>query len=872
MYHTSISTPGALASGTRLAVVTHGARRSARTCRLQRPVTVGRRRSARDVTPRQAVACCTHTVGMFRLRSQPHQSRRPVVTCRAKAANSSNSGNNGKGPSDDASPGQEESAEGSTTPTVLSSSAENGKTSKATSPTASSNGASSNGTKRSAPSAPTTSHQQKKSGRSNSRQGFQGSSALLVLLQFAGLMGLAFFLFPTQRVNNNFGANPPLRVSYSGFLKAVNEDAVSEVLVDNYDVYFSVRKESKLNPLNKPAGNNGKESSRSPSTSASSQLWGTTQLERQRDSMAREDGSDGRQNVIFVATRPADLTNPYSKLVENGVKFSAPESMSRERGMGSFLIFILYIVLFITLMARFSGRNKRGMFRDRNHAGNGGGNKDGELEAAVKFNQVAGVDEVKQELEEVVDYLKNPEKYIAVGAKPPGGVLMVGPPGTGKTLLAKAVAGEAEVPFFSMSASEFVELYVGMGAARVRELFARARKEAPCIIFIDEIDAVAKGRDGPLRGIGNDEREQTLNQLLTELDGFDARTSVIVLAATNRADVLDSALRRPGRFDRVVQVEAPDKKGREAILNVHVTDREMPLDSDVSLEVVASKTIGFTGAELKNVVNEAALLAARANEEVVNASHMDAAVERQIAGLEKKGSIVNPHERSTVARHEVGHALVGQAVSRLLASAPKVLKLSIMPRTGGALGFTYSVPTDEDRRLTFADEIRGTLATLLGGRAAEQVACERVSTGAIDDIQRATGLAYRSVAELGLSKAVGPINVQVLVNGAQESGLLGERSNAVSEQVDSEVRSLVDHAASAARAVVRKNRGLLFEISMALEEEETLSGDMLQQLLAKVEVPKELKEFISEANEELQPLEGTSNLSRAGSFARFPSR
>jgi cell division protease FtsH len=348
----------------------------------------------------------------------------------------------------------------------------------------------------------------------------------------------------------------------------------------------------------------------------------------------------------------------------------------------------------------------------------------------------------------------------------------VGPPGTGKTLLAKAVAGEADVPFISCSASEFVELYVGMGASRVRDLFARAKKDAPSIVFIDEIDAVAKGRDGRLRSVGNDEREQTLNQLLTELDGFESNSTVIVLGATNRADVLDPALRRPGRFDRIVMVEPPDRQGREEILNVHVLKKQLPLATDVDINVIAAATAGFTGADLANLVNEAALLAGRASKLEVGKEEFSRAVERSIAGIEKKRSTLHGSEKSVVARHEAGHAVVGTAVAKFIPGQSRVQKLSILPRTGGTLGFTYIPPAAEDRYLFFVDELRGRLVTLLGGRAAEEVVYSgRVSTGALDDIKRATDVAYKAVAEYGLNSSIGPMSLATLSGGGlDESG------------------------------------------------------------------------------------------------------
>jgi len=465
------------------------------------------------------------------------------------------------------------------------------------------------------------------------------------------------------------------------------------------------------------------------------------------------------------------------------------------------------------------------------------------------FADVAGVDEAKEELEEIVEFLKNPERYSRLGARPPRGVLLVGPPGTGKTLLAKAVAGEADVPFISCSASEFVELYVGMGASRVRDLFARAKKDAPSIVFIDEIDAVAKGRDGRLRSVGNDEREQTLNQLLTELDGFESNSTVIVLGATNRADVLDPALRRPGRFDRIVMVEPPDRQGREEILNVHVLKKQLPLATDVDINVIAAATAGFTGADLANLVNEAALLAGRASKLEVGKEEFSRAVERSIAGIEKKRSTLHGSEKSVVARHEAGHAVVGTAVAKFIPGQSRVQKLSILPRTGGTLGFTYIPPAAEDRYLFFVDELRGRLVTLLGGRAAEEVVYSgRVSTGALDDIKRATDVAYKAVAEYGLNSSIGPMSLATLSGGGlDESGgsfPWGKDQGQVVDMVQKEVRTLLQSALAVSLLVIRLNLAVLEGLGAQLEAEERLEGDDLENWLNMVEAPMELAAFI----------------------------
>ncbi|MEO1561308.1 MAG: ATP-dependent zinc metalloprotease FtsH, partial [Cyanobacteria bacterium J06632_19] len=455
-------------------------------------------------------------------------------------------------------------------------------------------------------------------------------------------------------------------------------------------------------------------------------------------------GSGGKQ---VYTTTPIALDLDLPKILrDNNVEFAAPPP-DNNGWIGTLLSWVIPPLIFFGiwgfLMRRQGGaaltvgKSKARIFSEGS--------------TGVQFSDVAGVDEAKAELEEIVDFLKNADKYTRLGAKIPKGALLVGPPGTGKTLLAKAIAGEAGVPFFSISGSEFIELFVGVGAARVRDLFEQAKKQAPCIVFIDELDALGKSRGGA-NGImgGNDEREQTLNQLLTEMDGFDANTGVIIIAATNRPEVLDPALRRPGRFDRQIVVDRPDKIGREAILKVHA--RNVKLTGDVDLATVAIRTPGFAGADLANLVNEAALLAARQNRDGVTLADFNEAIERLVAGLEKRSRVLNETEKKTVAYHEVGHAIVGA----LMPGAGKVEKISVVPRGVGALGYTIQMP-EEDRFLMIEDEIRGRIATLLGGRSAEEIIFGKVSTGASDDIQKTTELAERAVTLYGMSDKLGPI-------------------------------------------------------------------------------------------------------------------
>ena len=455
----------------------------------------------------------------------------------------------------------------------------------------------------------------------------------------------------------------------------------------------------------------------------------------------------------------------------------------------------------------------------------------------VRFPDVAGVDEAKEELREVVEFLKNPKKFQNLGGRIPKGVLLVGPPGTGKTLLAKAVAGEAGVPFFSVSGSEFVEMFVGLGAARVRDLFAQAQEKAPCIIFVDELDALGKARGANPLG-GHDEREQTLNQLLVEMDGFDPKKGVIIMAATNRPEILDPALLRPGRFDRQVLVDRPDIQGREAILKVHA--KGVKLVPDVNLKVLAARTAGFVGADLANLINEAALLAARKNKAQVEMADLEEAIDRVVAGLEKKARILSPKERERVAFHEAGHALVAASVP----SADPVHKISIIPRGIAALGYTLQLPT-EDRYLLTRSELLDRLAVLLGGRAAEQLTFGEVSTGAQNDLQRAADIARRMVKEYGMSERLGALAFEperrpLFLPGGD--GLTSGKpySEETAREIDQEVKRIVDETEARVRHLLTQGNGHLTAIAKRLLEKEVLEGEELRQLLANCKVVREL--------------------------------
>ncbi|HEY9753054.1 MAG TPA: ATP-dependent zinc metalloprotease FtsH, partial [Coleofasciculaceae cyanobacterium] len=541
--------------------------------------------------------------------------------------------------------------------------------------------------------------------------------------------------------------------------------------------------------------------------------------------------------VYSTTPIPTDLELPKI-LRDNGVEFGAPRP-SNNGWIGTLLSWVIPPLIFFGIWGWLLNRQGGGAPTALT-VGKSKARIYSEGSTGVKFGDVAGVDEAKTELQEIVDFLKNADKYTRLGAKIPKGVLLVGPPGTGKTLLAKAIAGEAGVPFFSISGSEFIELFVGVGASRVRDLFDQAKQQAPCIVFIDELDALGKSRagNGSMFG-GNDEREQTLNQLLTEMDGFEANTGVILLAATNRPEVLDPALRRPGRFDRQVVVDRPDKIGRDAILKVHA--RNVKLADDVELGLIAARTPGFVGADLANLVNEAALLAARSNRPAVTMADFNEAIERVIAGLEKKSRVLNEMEKKVVAYHEVGHAIVGS----MMPGAGKVEKISIVPRGVGALGYTLQLP-EEDRFLMAEDEIRGRIATLLGGRSAEELIFNKVSTGASDDIQKATDLAERAITLYGMSNELGPIAFEKQQMQFLEGYSSPRRpvSPKVAEAIDREVKQTVDHAHHIALAILDKNRDLLEETAQKLLNQEVLEGEALREKLNRAQPPAEMEQWL----------------------------
>ena len=513
------------------------------------------------------------------------------------------------------------------------------------------------------------------------------------------------------------------------------------------------------------------------------------------------------------------------RLYENGAKIYGEIVQEMSPLMSILLTWILPLVIFIGLgemlsrkfMSKAGGPNSMMFNMGKSNAKVYVKSSDG-----IKFSDVAGEDEAKEALSEVVDYLHDPSKYQEIGASMPKGILLVGPPGTGKTMLAKAVAGESNVPFFSMSGSEFVEMFVGMGASKVRDLFKQAKEKAPCIVFIDEIDAIGKKREGTIGG--NDEREQTLNQLLTEMDGFEGNNGVIILAATNRPESLDPALTRPGRFDRRVPVELPDLKGREEILKVHA--KKVAMDENVDYSKVARMASGASGAELANIVNEAALRAVRDGRETVTQADMEESIETVIAGYQKKNAILTDKEKRIVAYHEIGHALVA---ARQTNSAP-VQKITIVPRTSGALGYTMQVE-DGDHYLMSKEEIENKIATFTGGRAAEEVVFGSITTGAANDIEQATKLARAMIARYGMNDEIGMVAMETVTNQYLGGDTSLACSEATQSEIDKKVIELVKKQYEKALDILRNDRKKLHELAEFLYEKETITGEQFMEIL-----------------------------------------
>ncbi|MFM9107028.1 MAG: ATP-dependent zinc metalloprotease FtsH, partial [Chloroflexota bacterium] len=536
-----------------------------------------------------------------------------------------------------------------------------------------------------------------------------------------------------------------------------------------------------------------------------------TQRQDGREVIVRYVDAAGRMDSVAVLPPDTDLLSVLesygidaSSLPPDAIVFTPASRWTSWLGAATFLLPTLFLIgIFLFMMRQAQGSNSQAMSFGKSRARLFTGNK-----PSVTFADVAGVDEAKEELQEVVEFLKYPEKFAALGARIPRGVLLVGPPGTGKTLLSRAVAGEAGVPFFSISGSEFVEMFVGVGASRVRDLFEQAKRNAPCIVFVDEIDAVGRQRGAGLGG-SHDEREQTLNQILVEMDGFDSSTSVIVIAATNRPDVLDPALLRPGRFDRQVILDRPDISGRRQILEVH--SRGKPLEEDVSIENLARQTPGFSGADLENLVNEAAILAARRNKKTVGNAELTEAIDRVIAGPQRKSRVISERERTMTAYHEAGHALV----ARMLPNADPVRKVSIVAR-GMMGGYTRVVP-DEDRLFKTKAQFEDDLAVFMAGHVAESMVFEEQSTGAANDIERATAMARRMVTEFGMSETLGPLaygKKDELVFLGREISEQRNYSDAVAWKIDQEIARLVETAHERAKAIVTEHAAELEAIAV----------------------------------------------------------
>lgn len=597
---------------------------------------------------------------------------------------------------------------------------------------------------------------------------WRGAVVYLLILIMAGF--LIFGLFPTRQ---NL-----VKISLSELVEDINQHQVQSITVKDSELEVTYR-------------------------------------DNRRVSSRKEDGVELTETLLGLGTDPKALSQVDLKV--------QPASPWTEwlAILGSFLPFIFLAALFLLLMRQAQGTNNQALSFGKSRARMFTGEK-----PTVTFDDVAGVDEAKQELVEVVEFLREPQKFISLGARIPKGVVLMGPPGTGKTLLAKAVSGEAGVPFFSISGSEFVEMFVGVGAARVRDLFDQAKRNSPCIIFVDEVDAVGRHRGAGLGG-SHDEREQTLNQILVEMDGFGTDTNIIVIAATNRPDILDPALLRPGRFDRRVVLDRPDIKGRKEILAVHV--RGKPLAKDVDLEVLARQTPGFVGADIENLVNEAAILAARRNKKVISMAEFEEAVERVLAGPERKSRLLTEEEKRILAYHEAGHALVQSK----LPNCDPVHKVSIVAR-GLNLGYTMTLP-EQDRYLYTQDKFEDEIAGMLAGRAAEELVLGDKWTGAQDDLERATKLARKMVTVYGMSKRLGPLTFgdrEELIFLGREIAEQRNYSDEIAEEIDQEVRRIVEEAYQRAKQVLTAYRAQLEAVARRLLEVETIDRQEFEALIA----------------------------------------
>ena len=631
----------------------------------------------------------------------------------------------------------------------------------------------------------------------DNRNGDRRRFSILTILIIAVAVTLLF----NSLLSNVFSAGEK-QVTYDAFLSAVETDAISQVEIQSDRIQFL-----------------------------------------RRDEMAL---SKSQRTVYYTGLLPnVDLTSLISTLEDNQVEFSGEiVENSTFTFLFSWVLFPLLMLALLSLLMRFIISRSGGGAGGFGAIGSIGKSKAKvymEKETGVTFRDVAGQDEAKESLVEIIDFLHNPQKYAAIGAKLPKGALLVGSPGTGKTLLAKAVAGEARVPFFSISGSDFVEMFVGVGASRVRDLFQEASKVAPAIIFIDEIDAIGRSRDSRLGG--NDEREQTLNQLLAEIDGFDSSKGVVILAATNRPEILDKALLRAGRFDRRIIVDRPNLEGRYQTLLVHT--RNIRLAEDVDLKKIAQATAGAVGADLANLVNEAALRAVRMGRQTVNQEDLLTSFEVVIAGTEKKGTVLTDIEKRIVAYHEVGHALV----AALQKHTQPVSKITIVPHTSGALGYTMQMP-EEEKYLNSRDELLVELRTMLGGRAAEQTVFGIETTGASNDIERATDLARKMVMQYGMSDRIGLMALTTKGNEYLDGQSYTDCAQTTAAAADEEVRKLLNDSYDQAKTILAENRGLLDEVALYLLQKETITGDELMQY---VDADKRLRGSKQETLPEAEP-------------------
>ena len=649
-------------------------------------------------------------------------------------------------------------------------------------------------------------NQNKKNNKNNPNNNRQGLGIVLITTLLVAFVLIGFF--------SAMGNTSQREISYDKFLKLVSEHKVKEVKLDSEKIYITLTDKAREEAREKAVEKAEKEGRLSPFEEA------MERLRIQLPSVKKE----GKEHAPDFYTGYVDDDTLVTKLDRAGVKFQSeiPDTI----GQLFFEMFVTVILPLLLMVWLFTYMMKR-MNKGGGMMGIGKSNAKMymEKETGVTFRDVAGEDEAKESLQEVVDFLHNPGKYSGIGAKLPKGALLVGPPGTGKTLLAKAVAGEAKVPFFSFAGSAFVEMYVGVGASRVRDLFKQAQQSAPCIVFIDEIDAIGKTRDTAMGG--NDEREQTLNQLLAEMDGFDTNKGLLILAATNRPEILDPALLRPGRFDRRIIVDKPDLKGRVDILKVHAKDVRM--DESVDLEAIALATSGAVGSDLANMINEAAINAVKHGRQVVSQKDLFEAVEVVLVGKEKKDRIMSEEERKIVSYHEVGHALV----TALQKNTEPVQKITIVPRTMGALGYVMQTP-DEEKFLNTKKELEAMIVVALGGRAAEEIVFDTVTTGASNDIEQATKIARAMITQYGMSDRFGLMGLESIQNKYLDGRAVLNCGEATAGEIDEEVMKMLKSAYAEAKKLLSENREALDKIAEFLIEKETITGKEFMKIFREV--------------------------------------